>query len=97
MTTSIAILVMENAFVSWLFNYAPVNAIVIVLVWVALRLGSSYGKCEERFTRIEADIVELKNGQKELTVKVENLGHRLGRLEAQMEIIIDLLKGKKSI
>ena len=102
-----AILLIENAFLTWLFNYAPMTAFTVVLAWLALRLGSSYGNYQARFTKIESDIiglksdiVEIRKDQKEMKTELHvmknDFGSRLGRLEAQMEIIIDLLKGKKS-
>jgi len=75
--------------------------LITVFAILAVLVIFSYGKYESRFTKIEArivkiesDIVEIKSDQKEMKVELHALGNRMGRLEAQMEIIIDLLRTK---
>lgn len=95
MIALLTILLLENAFVAWIFNVAPIAGIGIVLAWITWRVASAYGSYEARFTRIEADLANVKTDVANLKTTVTAIDSRLGRVEGQLEIVIDLLKGKK--
>jgi hypothetical protein len=68
-------------------------------MWILLRWAAKYGNYEARFARIESDIEALKLDQKEIKLELhtmkDDLNRRLGKVEGQLEVVIDLLKNKK--
>lgn len=96
MTHTLITLFAENAFFSWLFDVAPKAAIGGAALWILLRWAVRYGNYEARFTRIELDLGELKGKVAAIDIRLARLEGRMDGLEKQMEIIIELLKGKNT-
>jgi|GEM_PF-5664420 len=88
MIYAIALVFIENAFFSWLFDVAPKAAFVAGVMWVLLRWATKFGNYEARFIRIESD-------QKEIKSELHVMNGRLGKVEGQLEMVIDLLKNRK--
>jgi hypothetical protein len=111
MIALITILAIENAFLSWLFQVAPLTASVVIFIWAIWRVASAHSNSEARFTsmetrisRIEVDIDSLKTTVSAIDSRLILVEGRLGRvegrldgLEGQLRIVIDLLREKKSI
>jgi hypothetical protein len=108
MITTLPTLLMENAFLTWLFNDAPAMALAMVLAWGTWRVASSYGSYQIRFTKIESDLHEVKSEVTDMKKDVDSrfsrvegrmdrLDGRMDGLEDQLRIVIDLLKEKKSV
>ena len=95
MICATALVFIENAFFSWLFDVAPKAAFVAGVMWVLLRWATKFGNYEARFTRIESDIEALKLDQKEIKSEIHLMNGRLGKVEGQLDMVIDLLKNKK--
>jgi hypothetical protein len=92
MINAIALVFIENAFFSWLFEVSSTAAVSVAVLWVLMRSSSKYGNYEARFTRLESDQKEIKI---ELHTMKDDINRRLGKVEGQLEIVIDLLKNKR--
>ena len=88
----ILLIVLENAFFSWLFNEAPVAGVVAAIVLGLFRIGWILSKHETRLSRLESDVDIIKSDLHRLKEKVATIDTRLGKVEGQLDIVIDMLK-----
>jgi len=106
MINLVALVFIENAFFSWLFDIAPKAAVAGAVMWLLLRWAVKYGRFEARieakFEAIEIRFVAIESRLDSLEVRMDSVESRLtlietrlGKVEGQLEIVIDLLKNKK--